>query len=137
MIVGFETDLEEMANKVILESKSNMSIEDHNPTHNQFLELEIEVLQWVLDVKSKQDNDLHSLKRIIQERINKLYIELENTRNISNTNKISYIINILKPCLFIISLNLGEKGWENFIKKLIIGKVFVKSLKIVPLKNKR
>ena len=110
MIVGFETDLEEMANKVILESKSNTSIEDHNPTHDQFLELEIEVLQWVLNVKNKQDNDLQSLKRIIQERINKLHIELENTRNISNINKISYIINILKPCLFIISLNLGEKG---------------------------
>lgn len=110
MIVGFETNLEEMANKVILESKSNMTIEDHNPTRNKFLELEIEILQWVLDVKSKQDNDLHSLKRIIQERINKLYIELENTRNISNINNISYIINILKPCLFIISLNLEEKG---------------------------
>lgn len=110
MIVGFETNLEEMANKVILESRSNMSIKDHNPIHDQFLELEIEVLQWVLNVKNKQDNDLQSLKRIIQERINKLHIELENTRNISNINKISYIINILKPCLFIISLNLGEKG---------------------------
>ena len=109
MIVGFETNLEEMANKVILESKSNMRMEDHNPMHNQFVELEIEVLQWVLAVKNKHDDDLLSLKRIIQERINKLYIDLENTRNISKINKISYIINILKPCLFILSLNLEEK----------------------------
>ena len=107
MIVGLETNLEEMVNKVIIESISKkMNIEDHNTTHNQYLDLEIEVLQWVLDVKNRQDNNLYSLKRIIQEQIRILNIELENTGNISNINKISYIINILKPCLFIINQNL-------------------------------
>jgi hypothetical protein len=110
-MLGYESNLEEILIKTIRELKSICN-KENNITFNQRLELEIETLQWVLDIKRIVGNDIHDLKRIIQDRINKLNIELEKQDRF-DIYLISYGIEILKPCLFLLNLDLEKKEIEK------------------------
>lgn len=106
MMLGYESNLEDVLKKTIKELKA---VRKENNNFNQKLELEIETLQWILEIKKIVKNDIHTLQRIILNRINKLNIELEKKDRIDKHLTL-YGIEILKPCLFLLNLDIEKRN---------------------------
>lgn len=107
MMLGYESNLEQILTKTIRELKADRA--ENDIIFNQKLELEIETLQWVLDIKKIVRNDMLDLKKIIQSRINKLYKEMNRKDKLMNTHLISYVIEVLNPCLFLLNLDMEKR----------------------------
>lgn len=105
-MLGYDSGLEQILTKTIRELKTVRKA--NNVIFNQQLELEIETLQWVLDIKKLVRNDIHDLKRIIQDRIKKLNDELKKQSKL-NIHLTLYVIEILKPCLFLLNLDMEKR----------------------------
>ncbi|MDR4511908.1 MAG: hypothetical protein MRJ93_09425 [Nitrososphaeraceae archaeon] len=105
MMLGYESNLEDVLKKTIKELKA---VRKENNNFDQKLELEIETLQWILEIKQIVKNDIHTLQRIILNRINKLNIELKKDR--FDKHLTLYGIEILKPCLFLLNLDIEKRN---------------------------
>lgn len=104
-MLGSETNLEDVLKKTIKELKTVRKVNDNFDK----LELEIETLQWILEIKKIVKNDMHTLQRVILNRINKLNTELENKDRLDKHLTL-YGIEVLKPCLFLLNLDIEKRN---------------------------
>ena len=74
------------------------------------LQLQIETLQWVIN-KQKKENNLESLKQVIDFKIKRLEYELKKIarRDIEHTSKIVYQLEMLECCKIIINWELQRR----------------------------
>jgi len=105
MMLGYESNLEDVLKKTIKELKTVRKVSDNF----EKLELEIETLQWILEIKKIVKNDMHTLQRVILHRINKLNTELENKDRLDKHLTL-YGIEVLKPCLFLLNLDIEKRN---------------------------
>ena len=103
MIISYERNLEENINEGIKTLEYHISSQNY-PIVNEMLQLQIETLQWVLN-KQKKDNNLESLKQIINFKIKRLEYELKkiSRRDIEHPSKIIYQLEMLECCKIIIN----------------------------------
>jgi hypothetical protein len=64
MITSYERSLEENINEGIKTLEYHISSQNY-PIVNEMLQLQIETLQWVQNKKKKEENNLESLKQVI------------------------------------------------------------------------
>jgi len=101
MIISYERSLEENINEGIKTLEYHISSQNY-PIVNEMLQLQIETLQWVLN-KQKKENNLESLKQLINFKIKRLEYELKIARrDIEHTSKIVYQLEMLECCILII-----------------------------------
>lgn len=93
----------QLVNKVIKDYDNNFvnNIKYHES-------VEIAILMWVQSVKEKV-GDLYSLRTTIQDATNELSYELRTTKDVMDITRLSYSVDILKTCLFIIALDLEKQ----------------------------
>jgi hypothetical protein len=103
MILTTEINFREIVNKVTKDYDNNSS---SNIKYHESVEKAI--LMWVKFV-SKKVNDLYSLRAIIQDATIELSYELKNTKDVLDIFRLSYTVDILKTCLFIIDVDLEKK----------------------------
>jgi hypothetical protein len=71
------------------------------------LQLQIETLQWVQNKKKKEENNLESLKQVIDFKVKRLEYELKIARrDIEHTSKVVYQLEMLECCKIIINCDL-------------------------------
>ena len=70
MLISYERSLEENINEGIKNLEYHISSQNY-PIVNEMLQLQIETLQWVLN-KQKKENNLESLKQLINFKIKRL-----------------------------------------------------------------
>lgn len=110
MTLKTEINFMEIVNKVIRDYDNNFlnNIKYHES-------VEIAILMWVKFVSEKVD-DLYSLRTIIQDATIQLNYELRNTKDVIDITRLSYTIEILKTCLYIIDLDLDkQKASEMYV----------------------
>jgi hypothetical protein len=108
MIISYERNLEENINEGIKTLEYHISSQNY-PIVNEMLQLQIEILQWVLN-KQKKENNLESLKQIINFKIKRLEYELKIARrDIEHTSKIVYQLEMLECCKIIINWELQRR----------------------------
>ena len=108
MLISYERSLEENINEGIKTLEYHISSQNY-PIVNEMLQLQIETLQWVLN-KQKKENNLESLKQIINFKIKRLEYELKIARrDIEHTSKIVYQLEILECCKIIINWDLQRR----------------------------
>ena len=107
MIISYDRSLEENINEGIKTLEYNISSQ-HYPIVNEMLQLQIETLQWVQNKKKKEENNLESLKQVIDFKIKRLEYELKKIarRDIEYTTKIVYQLEMLECCKIIINCDL-------------------------------
>jgi len=110
MIISYERNLEENINEGIKTLEYHISSQNY-PIVNEMLQLQIETLQWVLNKQKKEENNLESLKQIINFKIKRLEYELKKIarRDIEHTNKIVYQLEMLECCQIIINWELQRR----------------------------
>jgi hypothetical protein len=64
MITSYERSLEENINEGIKTLEYHISSQNY-PIVNEMLQLQIETLQWVQNKKKKEENNLESLKQVM------------------------------------------------------------------------
>ena len=102
MIISYERSLEENINEGIKTLEYHISSQNY-PIVNEMLQLQIETLQWVINKQKKEDN-LESLKQVIDFKIKKLEYELKIARkDIEHTSQIVYQLEMLECCKIIIN----------------------------------
>ena len=74
-----------------------------NSHYNRHLILEIEILQWMLDLIQKIRHNLTFLKEVVKNKIDNLKIRYNSVKNIDEIDKVSNSIEILQTCLFLIN----------------------------------
>lgn len=108
MLISYERSLEENINEGIKTLEYHISSQNY-PIVNEMLQLQIETLQWVLN-KQKKENNLESLKQIINFKIKRLEYELKIARrDIEHTSKIVYQLEMLECCKIIINWKLQRR----------------------------
>ena len=110
MIISYERNLEENIDEGIKTLEYHISSQNY-PIVNEMLHLQIETLQWVINKKKKQENNLESLKQIIDFKIKRLEYELKKIarRDIEHTSKIVYQLEMLECCKIIINWELKRR----------------------------
>ena len=109
MIISYERNLEENINEGIKTLEYHISSQNY-PIVNEMLQLQIETLQWVIN-KQKKDNNLESLKQVIDFKIKRLEYELKKIarRDIEHTSKNVYQLEMLECCKIIINWKLQRR----------------------------
>jgi hypothetical protein len=109
MIISYERNLEENINEGIKTLEYHISSQNY-PIVNEMLQLQIETLQWVIN-KQKKDNNLESLKQVIDFKIKRLEYELKKIarRDIEHTSKNVYQLEMLECCKIIINWELKRR----------------------------
>ena len=108
MIISYERNLEENINEGIKTLEYHISSQNY-PIVNEMLQLQIETLQWVLN-KQKKENNLESLKQIVNFKIKRLEYELKIARkDIEHTSKNVYQLEMLECCKIIINWELKRR----------------------------
>ena len=109
MIISYERSLEENINEGIKTLEYHISSQNY-PIVNKMLQLQIETLQWVIS-KQKKDNNLESLKQVIDFKIKRLEYELKKIarRDIEHTSKNVYQLEMLECCKIIINWELKRR----------------------------
>ena len=109
MIISYERSLEENIDEGIKTLEYHISSQNY-PIVNEMLQLQIETLQWVIN-KQKKDNNLESLKQVIDFKIKRLEYELKKIarRDIEHTSKIVYQLEMLECCKIIINWDLQRR----------------------------
>ena len=109
MIISYERNLEENINEGIKTLEYHISSQNY-PIVNEMLQLQIETLQWVIN-KQKKDNNLESLKQVIDFKIKRLEYELKKIarRDIEHTSKNVYQLEMLECCKIIINWELQRR----------------------------
>jgi hypothetical protein len=107
MLISYERSLEENINEGIKTLEYHISSQNY-PIVNEMLQLQIETLQWVLNKQKKEENNLESLKQIINFKVKRLEYELKKIarRDIEHTSKIVYQLEMLECCKIIINWDL-------------------------------
>jgi hypothetical protein len=107
MIISYERSLEENINEGIKTLEYHISSQNY-PIVNEMLQLQIETLQWVLNKQKKEENNLESLKQVIDFKVKRLEYELKKIarRDIEHTSKIVYQLEMLECCKIIINWDL-------------------------------
>ncbi len=77
-----------------------------NDFNNKFLLIEIDTLQWILNLKVKIFNNLNILKEIVQNEIYSLRLKYNESINKHDIYTLSKSIEILQTCLFLIKMEL-------------------------------
>ena len=110
MIISYERNLEENIDEGIKTLEYHISSQNY-PIVNEMLHLQIETLQWVINKKKKEENNLESLKQIIDFKIKRLEYELKKIarRDIEHTSKIVYQLEMLECCKIIINWELKRR----------------------------
>ena len=109
MIISYERNLEENINEGIKTLEYHISPQNYQIV-NEMLQLQIETLQWVLKKQKKEENNLESLKQIINFKIKRLEYELKIARrDIEHTSKIVYQLEMLECCKIIINWELQRR----------------------------
>jgi len=103
MTLKTEIKFREIVNKVTKDYDNNFS---SNIKYHESVEKAI--LMWVKFVSEKVD-DLYSLRAIIQDATIELNYELRNTKDVIDICRLSYTVDILKTCLFIIDVDLEKQ----------------------------
>ena len=75
-----------------------------NSHYNRHLILEIEILQWMLDITQKIRHNLTFLKELVKTEIDNLKVRYNSVTNIDEVDKVSNSIEILQTCLFLINI---------------------------------
>jgi hypothetical protein len=116
MLISYERSLEENINEGIKTLEYHISSQNY-PIVNEMLQLQIETLQWVLN-KQKKENNLESLKQIINFKIKRLEYELKIARrDIEHTSKIVYQLEMLECCKIIINWQLQRRTKTTITKE--------------------
>ena len=116
MIISLERNLEENIHEGIETLEYHISSQNY-PIVNEMLQLQIEILQWVLN-KQKKENNLESLKQIINFKIKRLEYELKIARrDIEHTSKIVYQLEMLECCKIIINWQLQRRTKTTITKE--------------------
>ena len=107
MLISYERSLEENINEGIKTLEYHISSQNY-PIVNEMLQLQIETLQWVLNKQKKEENNLESLKQVIDFKVKRLEYELKKIarRDIEYTSKIVYQLEMLECCKIIINCDL-------------------------------
>jgi hypothetical protein len=107
MLISYERSLEENINEGIKTLEYHISSQNY-PIVNEMLQLQIETLQWVQNKKKKEENNLESLKQVIDFKVKRLEYELKKIarRDIEHTSKVVYQLEMLECCKIIINCNL-------------------------------
>ena len=107
MLISYERSLEENINEGIKTLEYHISSQNY-PIVNEMLQLQIETLQWVQNKKKKEENNLESLKQVIDFKVKRLEYELKKIarRDIEYTTKIVYQLEMLDCCKIIINCDL-------------------------------
>ena len=110
MIISYERNLEENINEGIKTLEYHISSQNYQIV-NEMLQLQIETLQWVIKKQKKEENNLESLKQIINFKIKRLEYELMKIarRDIEHTSKIVYQLEMLECCKIIINWELQRR----------------------------
>jgi hypothetical protein len=109
MIISYERNLEENINEGIKTLEYHISSQNY-PIVNEMLQSQIETLQWVIN-KQKKDNNLESLKQVIDFKVKRLEYELKKIarRDIEHTSKNVYQLEMLECCKIIINWELKRR----------------------------
>ena len=109
MLISYERSLEENINEGIKTLVYHISSQNY-PIVNEMLQLQIETLQWVMN-KQKKENNLESLKQVIDFKIKRLEYELKKKarRDIEHTSKNVYQQEMLECCKIIINWELKRR----------------------------
>ena len=95
-------------------SNAQMELEPFkNDNHNRSLLIEIDILQWILNQKRKIFDNLHLLKEMVQNEIDNLTINFNESINKKDIYILSKSIEILQTCLFLIRTELEMYPMEN------------------------
>jgi hypothetical protein len=110
MRISYERSLEENINEGIKTLEYHISSQNY-PIVNEMLQLQIETLQWVQNKKKKEENNLESLKQVIDFKVKRLEYELKKIarRDIEYTTKIVYQLEMLECCKIIINCDLQRR----------------------------
>jgi hypothetical protein len=110
MIISLERSLEENIDEGIKTLEYHISSQNY-PIVNEMLQLQIETLQWVQNKKKKEENNLESLKQVIDFKVKRLEYELKKIarRDIEHTSKIVYQLEMLECCKIIINWDLQRR----------------------------
>ena len=110
MIISLERSLEENIDEGIKTLEYHISSQNY-PIVNEMLQLQIETLQWVQNKKKKEENNLESLKQIVNFKVKRLEYELKKIarRDIEYTSKIVYQLEMLECCKIIINWDLQRR----------------------------
>ena len=110
MLISYERSLEENINEGIKTLEYHISSQNY-PIVNEMLQLQIETLQWVQNKKKKEENNLESLKQVIDFKVKRLEYELKKIarRDIEYTSKIVYQLEMLECCKIIINWDLQRR----------------------------
>ena len=102
--------MEENINEGIKTLEYHISSQNY-PIVNEMLQLQIETLQWVQNKKKKEENNLESLKQVINFKVKRLEYELKKIarRDIEHTSKIVYQLEMLECCKIIINWDLQRR----------------------------
>lgn len=77
-----------------------------NSYSNRNLTIEIEILQWMLDMVQRIRHNPNFLKELVKNEINNFKVEYYYVKDIEKIDKLSKSIEILQTCLFLISMEL-------------------------------
>ncbi|MGZ5471848.1 MAG: hypothetical protein ACXWE0_09255 [Nitrososphaeraceae archaeon] len=75
-----------------------------NSHYNRHLILEIEILQWMIDIIQKIGHNLTFLKELVKHEIDNFKVRYNFVKNIDEIDKVSNSIEILQTCLFLINI---------------------------------
>ena len=75
-----------------------------NSHYNRHLILEIEILQWMLDIIQMIGHNLTFLKELVKHEIDHFKVRYNSVKNIDEIDKVSNSIEILQTCLFLINI---------------------------------
>ena len=122
MLISYERSLEENINEGIKTLEYHISSQNY-PIVNEMLQLQIETLQWVQNKKKKEENNLESLKQVIDFKVKRLEYELKKIarRDIEYTSKIVYQLEILECCRIVINwICKEEQETKNIILSIFL-----------------
>ena len=88
-----------------------------NSYYNRHLILEIEILQWMLDIIKKFDYNLTFLKELIKHEIDNFKVRYNSVKDIDEIDKVSNSIEILQTCLFLINIEYKSQHLHQLKKK--------------------
>lgn len=77
-----------------------------NSYSNRNLIIEIEILQWMLDMVQRIRHNLNFLKELVKNEIKNFKVEYYHVKDIENIDELLKSIEILQTCLFLISMEL-------------------------------
>lgn len=96
--------------EILLHTALSNALIDLDPLKNSYsnrnLTIEIEILQWMLDIVQRIRHNPNFLKELVKNEINNFKVEYYYVKDIEKIDKLSKSIEILQTCLFLISMEL-------------------------------